>query len=154
MALSMDSGKILWHVVGLENDIWHLGCVQAIPGRAPLAAGTPGVGRGPGPGRGGQTAYPPDNCVDKTGPDWDYSASSSLVKLPDGRTIIIAAQKQGLVRAHDPDRKGAVLWEQDVARMITGGGGETVFGGAVDQENAYFGLHSGGLVAVDLKTGV
>jgi polyvinyl alcohol dehydrogenase (cytochrome) len=148
MALSMDTGKILWHVVGLANDIWHLGCVQAIPGRAPLAGPPPGVGRG------GQPAYPPDNCVDKTGPDWDYSATSNLAKLPDGRTIIIAAQKQGMVRAHDPDRKGAVLWEQDVARMITGGGGETVFGGTVDQENAYFGLHSGGLVAVDLKTGV
>jgi polyvinyl alcohol dehydrogenase (cytochrome) len=147
MALSMDTGKILWYVVGLQNDVWHGGCVQSVPGRAPFTGGPPAAGRGRG-------SYPVDNCVDKTGPDWDYSASPNLATLPDGRTIIIAPQKQGMVRAHDPDKKGAVLWEQDVARMITGGGGETVFGGAVDHENAYFGLHSGGLVAVDLKTGV
>ena len=151
MALSMDTGKILWYVVGLENDVWHGGCAQMVPGRGALGLGPPT----PGGGRGGPAQpYPQDNCVEKTGPDWDYSASPSLAKLPDGRTIIIAPQKQGVVRAHDPDNKGAVIWEQDVARMITGGGGETVFGGAVDHENAYFGLHSGGLVAVDLKTGV
>jgi polyvinyl alcohol dehydrogenase (cytochrome) len=154
MAVSLDTGKILWHVVGLENDIWHGGCAQTVPGRGPLGGPPPG-GRGPGRGPApGVRPYPADNCVEKTGPDWDYSASSNLATLPDGRTIVIAAQKQGVVRAHDPDRKGAVLWEQDVARTITGGGGETVFGGAVDRENAYFGLHSGGLVAVDLKTGI
>jgi polyvinyl alcohol dehydrogenase (cytochrome) len=148
MAMSIDSGEILWYKVGLENDIWHGGCVQSVPGRA-----TPAVA--PVPGRGGRgTPYPPENCVEKTGPDWDYSASPNLAVLPDGLSVIIAPQKQGVVRAHDPKNKGAVLWEQDVARMITGGGGETVFGGAVDQENAYFGLHSGGLVAVDLRTGV
>jgi polyvinyl alcohol dehydrogenase (cytochrome) len=158
MAMSMDTGEILWHVVGLENDIWHNGCQQTVPGRTPppaaggrRAGGAPGGAPPPGGGRG--PAYPADNCVDKTGPDWDYSASPSLATLPDGRTIIIAPQKQGMVRAHDPDKKGAVIWEQDVARMITGGGGETVFGGAVDKQNAYFGLHSGGLVAVDLLTG-
>src|SRR5687768_3266476 len=75
----------------------------------------------------------------KTGPDWDYSASPSLATMPDGKTVIIAAQKQGVVRAHDPDKNGAVIWEQDVARRITGGGGETVFGGAVDDHYAYFG---------------
>lgn len=149
MALSMDTGKILWHVVGLENDVWHGGCAQTVPGRGPLGGPPPGAGRGSGTQR-----YPADNCVDKTGPDWDYSASPNLATLPDGRTVIIAPQKQGVVRAHDPDRKGAVIWEQDVARMVTGGGGETVFGGAVDGENAYLGLHSGGLVAVDLKTGI
>jgi polyvinyl alcohol dehydrogenase (cytochrome) len=152
MAVSLDTGKILWYVVGLENDVWHGGCMQSVPGRGGFGGPPPGAGRG---GRGGNMPpYPADNCVDKTGPDWDYSASPNLATLPDGRTIIIAPQKQGVVRAHDPDRKGAVIWEQDVARMITGGGGETVFGGAVDQENAYFGLHSGGMVAVDLKTGI
>jgi polyvinyl alcohol dehydrogenase (cytochrome) len=154
MAMSMDTGEILWYVVGLENDVWHGGCVQAIPGR-PANPGRGAGGATPPTGGGGRgaPAYPADNCVEKTGPDWDYSASPNLATLPDGRTIIIAPQKQGVVRAHDPDKKGAVLWEQDVARAITGGGGETLFGGAVDYQNAYFGLHSGGLVAVDLLTG-
>jgi polyvinyl alcohol dehydrogenase (cytochrome) len=145
MAMSLDTGKILWWVQGTPNDVWHGGCVQTVPGRS-------------GPprnfGQNTQPPYPADNCVEKTGPDWDYSASPSMATMPDGKTIIIAAQKQGVVRAHDPDKNGAVIWEQDVARRITGGGGETVFGGAVDGEHAYFGLHSGGLVALDLATGV
>ena len=134
--------------------MWHGGCVQAIPGRTANQgrAGAPGAGAAGA--RGGQPQYPPDNCADRTGPDWDYSATPNLATLPEGRTVIVAAQKQGVVRAHDPDKQGAVIWEQDVARFITGGGGETVFGGAVDKENAYFGLHSGGLVALDLATGL
>ena len=124
--------------------MWHGGCVQTDPGRA-----TP-------PGRGGnQPPYPPENCVPKTGPDWDYSASPSLATLPDGRTVIIASPKQAVVRALDPDKKGATIWEQDIARGIGGGAGETVFGGAVDDHYAYFGLHLGnGLVAMNLTDGV
>jgi len=69
-----------------------------------------------------------------------------------GATILIAPQKQGLVWALHPDT-GQVLWKQDVAREIAGGRGETLFGGAVDHEKAYFGLISSGHLALDLKTG-
>src|SRR5205085_9726018 len=80
MAVSMDTGKILWWRQAWKDDVWHGGCVQTVPGRT-----TP-------PGRGGnQPPYPPENCVPKTGPDWDYSASPSLATLPDGRTVIIAS---------------------------------------------------------------
>ena len=46
-----------------------------------------------------------------------------------------------------------MIWKQDVAREIAGGRGETLFGGAVDSEKAYFGLISSGHLALDLKTG-
>jgi polyvinyl alcohol dehydrogenase (cytochrome) len=72
--------------------------------------------------------------------------------MTDGREILIAAQKQGLVWGINPDG-GQVLWKQDVAREIDGGRGETLFGGAVDNERAYFGLISSGHVALDLRTG-
>lgn len=148
MAVNMDTGKILWWKQAWTNDVWHGGCAQTIPGR-------PAGGRGPGPGRGNQPPYPPDNCVTKTGPDWDYSASPSLATMKDGRTVIIASPKQAVVRALDPDKKGETIWEQDIARGIGGGAGETVFGGAVDDQNAYFGLHLGnGLVALNLADGV
>jgi len=75
--------------------------------------------------------------------------------MKDGRTVIIASPKQAVVRALDPDKKGETIWEQDIARGIGGGAGETVFGGAVDDQNAYFGLHLGnGLVALNLADGV
>src|ERR1700722_8718141 len=145
----MDTGKILWWRQALANDIWHGGCAQTIPGR-PAAANQGGRGRG-----GNQPPYPADNCVDKTGPDWDYAASPNLATLPDGRTVIIASPKQAVVRALDPNKNGATIWEQDIARGIGGGAGETVFGGAVDDRTIYFGLHLGnGLVAMDLSTGV
>ena len=149
MAMDMDTGKILWWRQAMANDVWHGGCVQSIPGR-PAAANQGGRGRG-----GNQPPYPADNCVEKTGPDWDYSASPNLATMPDGRTVIIASPKQAVVRALDPDKNGATIWEQDIARGIGGGAGETVFGGATDGQNIYFGLHLGnGLVAMDLSTGV
>jgi polyvinyl alcohol dehydrogenase (cytochrome) len=149
MAMDLDTGKILWWQQATENDVWHGGCMQTVPGRTP-----PNVGQG-GRGRGNQAPYPADNCVNKTGPDWDYSASPNLATMPDGRTVIIASPKQALVRALDPDQKGATIWEQDIARGIGGGAGETVFGGAIDEKTIYFGLQLGnGLVALDLVTGV
>jgi polyvinyl alcohol dehydrogenase (cytochrome) len=86
------------------------------------------------------------------GPDWDFAAPAALATTADGRDVIIAAQKQGLIWAVNPDN-GQVLWKQDVAREIAGGRGETLFGGALDNQHAYFGLISSGLLALDLKTG-
>jgi polyvinyl alcohol dehydrogenase (cytochrome) len=87
------------------------------------------------------------------GPDWDFAASPILAQLPDGKALIIGGQKSGMVWALDPDNKGALVWSQDVARVRPRGGGEILFGGAVDNRNAYFNLRSGGLVALDLRTG-
>jgi polyvinyl alcohol dehydrogenase (cytochrome) len=148
MALNMDTGKILWWKQAWADDVWHGGCVQGIPGR-------PVAGPGRGPGRGNQPQYPADNCVAKTGPDWDYAASPNLATMKDGRTVIIASPKQAVVRALDPDKKGETIWEQDVARGIGGGAGEIVFGGAVDDQTVYFGLQLGnGLVALNLADGL
>ena len=117
--------------------------------RFPPASG--GGGRG---GRAGGLAipYPPENCPAVLGPDWDFAAPAALATTTDGRDILIAPQKQGLVWAINPDN-GQVIWKQDVAREIAGGRGETLFGGAVDSEKAYFGLISSGHLALDLKTG-
>ena len=150
MAMNIDTGKVLWSMQALPLDTWHGGCVQNIPGgQWPVRAG--GAGRG---GRAGGPAipYPPENCPAVLGPDWDFAAPAALATTTDGRDIIIAPQKQGLVWALNPDN-GQVLWKQDVAREIAGGRGETLFGGAVDNEKAYFGLISSGHLALDLETG-
>jgi polyvinyl alcohol dehydrogenase (cytochrome) len=149
MAMNIDTGKVLWSMQALALDTWHNGCVQNIPGGAFPARG--GGGRG---GRAGGPAipYPPENCPAVLGPDWDFAAPAALATTSDGRDILIAPQKQGLVWAINPDN-GQVIWKQDVAREIAGGRGETLFGGAVDSEKAYFGLISSGHLALDLKTG-
>jgi polyvinyl alcohol dehydrogenase (cytochrome) len=165
MALNIDTGKVLWTMQALPFDTWHNGCVQNVPGRAagPARGAAPGgavrgagAGRAAGPPAGaprrGGPAYPPENCPDPLGPDWDFGAPAALATTTDGRDVLIAAEKQGLVWALNPDT-GAVLWKQDVAREIAGGRGETLFGGAFDRDHVYFGLVSSGHVALNLKTG-
>ena len=148
MAMNIDTGKVLWSMQALALDTWHNGCVQNIPGGAFPARGGGGRGRAAGPA----IPYPPENCPAVLGPDWDFAAPAALATMTDGRDMLIAPQKQGLVWAINPDN-GQVIWKQDVAREIAGGRGETLFGGAVDSEKAYFGLISSGHLALDLKTG-
>ena len=158
MGMNIDTGKVLWSMQALPFDTWHNGCVQNIPGRAagPGRGGggarAGGAGRPGGPGRGPTIPYPPENCPAVLGPDWDFAAPPALATTSDGRDILIAPQKQGLVWALNPEN-GQVLWKQDVAREIAGGRGETLFGAAVDSEKAYFGLISSAHLALDLKTG-
>jgi polyvinyl alcohol dehydrogenase (cytochrome) len=94
---------------------------------------------------------PPENCPKNVGPDYDFGASAILRTLPDGRTILIAGQKSGEVFAHDAGREGALVWKATLVEKLARG--EMVFGGAADDRAAYFGLRSGGVIALDLKTG-
>src|SRR4029453_8958404 len=54
MAVSMDTGKVLWSMQALPLDVWHNGCPQTIPGRVggPGRGGAPPPGPPPGGGRG------------------------------------------------------------------------------------------------------
>jgi polyvinyl alcohol dehydrogenase (cytochrome) len=140
MAMDLDTGKVLWSFQAIANDLGHAGC-QHVTG-PPATSPKPGMPN-----------YPPENCPQKEGPDWDFAASPILTTLPNGMNILIAGQKSGDVWALDVDKGGALVWKQNVAKAPPTGGGEVLFGGAVDSHNAYFNLRSGGLVALDLMTG-
>lgn len=172
MAFDLDTGKLLWSFQGMHGDIWHEGCTQMIPKTgvisgtmtppAPPVSSTstsnfPGplsTHQGPQQARPGAPAanYPKENCPTPLGPDWDFAAAPTLATLPDGRNVLIAAQKQGLIYAFDP-KTGKLLWKNPVARWVKGGLGDTVFGGAVDGQYLYWGLQSGGVIAIELATG-
>jgi polyvinyl alcohol dehydrogenase (cytochrome) len=92
-----------------------------------------------------------DNCPKDMGPDYDFGASPILRTLPNGRRVLIAGQKSGMVWAHDPDHGGAVVWKTQLPEKLALG--EITFGGAADDQNAYFGVSSAGVVAVQLATG-
>jgi polyvinyl alcohol dehydrogenase (cytochrome) len=126
MALDLDSGKILWVKQDTENDAWLVGCTGATV---------------------------PENCPKNLGPDHDFGASPILKTLADGRTILVAAQKSGNVWAHDVDRQGAVVWKTALVNNTTEFGGKIVWGGAADEQNAYFGLGTGGIAAVQIRDG-
>ena len=59
------------------------------------------------------------NCP---GPDFDYGSSVILEKLDNGRDVLLAGQKSGVVYALDPDRKGEILWQVRVGQGGTNGG--------------------------------
>jgi len=126
MAMDLDTGKVEWVAQGTANDAWLAGCSAKNP-----------VG----------------NCPANLGPDQDFSASPILKTLPNGRRILVAGQKSGNVWAYDPDQKGAVVWKTALTSNTTEFGGKIVWGGAVDDQAAYFGLGTGGIAAVQLKEG-
>jgi polyvinyl alcohol dehydrogenase (cytochrome) len=130
MALDMDTGKALWSVQDTEDDAWLSGC------------------------GGGGTNNPDgisDNCPKPLGPDFDFGSSMILRTLPDGHRVLVAGQKSGMAWAHDPDQEGKLLWKIQLVDKLALG--MITFGGAADDQNAYFGLRSGGVAAVSLKTG-
>jgi polyvinyl alcohol dehydrogenase (cytochrome) len=61
---------------------------------------------------------------------------------------VIAGQKSGMVWAHDPDQKGAPVWKSDISR------GQIVFGGAADEDSAYFAMRGSVVAAVRLSDGM
>jgi polyvinyl alcohol dehydrogenase (cytochrome) len=76
-----------------------------------------------------------------------------LKRLANGADVLIAGQKSGNVWAHDPDNKGRVLWRTALVNDTKEFGGKIVWGGAADDDAAYFGLGTGGISAVQLKDG-
>ena len=126
MAMDLKTGKILWSVQDTPKDTWLAGC---------------------------NGATPPPNCPKDLGPDHDFGSPPILKTLANGRTILVAGQKSGNVWAHDPDKKGAVIWKTALVSNTSEFGGKIVWGGAADNQNAYFGLGPGGIGAVQLRDG-
>lgn len=54
-------------------------------------------------------------CPDEDGPDYDFASSAILAQLPDGRDVLLAGQKSGMVYALDPAKQGELLWEVRIA---------------------------------------
>ena len=72
---------------------------------------------------------------DCPGPDYDYGSSAILEKADDGRNVLLAGQKSGMVYALDPDRKGAILWQVRVGQGGINGGVQ--WGMASDGQQVY-----------------
>jgi polyvinyl alcohol dehydrogenase (cytochrome) len=135
MALDMNTGKVKWSYQAFPNDSYLVGC----------------------------DATRTDNCPVVQGPDLDIPASPMLKTLSDGRRILLVATKPGDLIALDPDREGAVVWKKNIggapntdtkegalASLRTNG---IMWGGAADNQRAYFGLSGGSVTAITLATG-
>jgi polyvinyl alcohol dehydrogenase (cytochrome) len=125
MAVDLDTGKVRWSF-------------QAEPNDATL---------------GGCGAKKTEHCPEKPGPDWDFGASAILKTLPNGRDLLLAPNKSGIIFALDPDKKGAVVWKTNIAERQGTRATNLVWGGSADQRNLYVGLASGAIAAVQFATG-
>lgn len=128
IALDMKTGKIRWFRQFTANDIWNGDCRQK--------------------------DRDPAFCPDADAPDFDFSASSTLVNLPGGRQILVVQNKSAMVYALDPDQQGKIIWQQRIGK----GGSGAVWGPAIDPDNHMYaaladGRNGGGMVALDLRNG-
>ena len=129
VAMDVRTGAVKWVRQTTANDSWTLGCQPTNP----------------------------DNpaCPATLGPDHDFSASPSLTTV-NGRDLLVLPQKSGMAWAIDPDKNGEVVWQRRIGEG-SGLGGQ--WGGAVDGQQAYFGVsdllspNPGGMRAVSLATG-
>lgn len=106
VALDLASGKILWSQQVTKNDAYNSGC----------GAGTA-------------------NCPAEKGPDFDFGSPAILAQRPDGRDVLVAGQKSGVVFGFDPDADGKILWQTRIGKGGTGGGIQ--WGMASDGRNVY-----------------
>jgi polyvinyl alcohol dehydrogenase (cytochrome) len=140
IAMALDTGAVKWINQRTVNDISIGGC------RDPKAVKRP-------------------NCPERpVGPDVDFGASPMLIRLPNGRDLVIAGQKSGIAWGMDPDLEGEVVWDYRAGRGGPMGGIE--WGTATDGELAYLPISDdqsaiyertgdtpGGLHAIHVATG-
>jgi polyvinyl alcohol dehydrogenase (cytochrome) len=110
LAMSMVTGHLLWSRQVTPNDAYNAACEDF---RDPTHS----------------------NCPPHKGADLDFGASPILVTLADGRQILVAPQKSGVVYGLDPLKSGELIWQTRVGKGGPLGGIE--WGAASDGENVY-----------------
>ena len=107
LALSLDTGKIVWSRQLLAGDMGNLSCFTTAK----------------------------TNCPEPHGLDYDLGASANLVTLENGKRLLTIGQKSGMVWALDPDDEGRIVWQARVGRGGTLGGVQ--WGTATDGKRVY-----------------
>ncbi|HQR03452.1 MAG: PQQ-binding-like beta-propeller repeat protein [Proteobacteria bacterium] len=102
-----------------------------------------------------------NNCPSPTGGDWDFGAPVILRTLPNGKRVLLASQKSGVIWGMDPDKKGEILWHRKVGQSSPAGG--LIWGSAASPKAALVAYTGGlfptpdagpnGVAALDLATG-
>jgi polyvinyl alcohol dehydrogenase (cytochrome) len=123
LAFDMRTGKILWTRQLTAADVFNMACVG--PSKA--------------------------SCPQEAGPDVDIGASLILVKLANGKRVLLVSQKSGVAHALDPDKNGEILWQTRVGRGGALGGIQ--WGSASDGENMYVALSDIAFTQAEIGTG-
>lgn len=143
-AMDLRSGAIVWSRQMLAGDNFNMACARpnaCAPGQACDLAGV-------------------NNCPKNPGPDVDFGAGTLLRTLKNGKRVLVASQKSGIVYGLDPDNGGKLLWQARVGVGSPLGGVEW---GSAASPTTVFAPNSDalvppaqakpGLTALDLATG-
>ncbi len=106
VAMNLATGRIVWYKQITAGDAFNGSCL------------------------GDGASCPPD-----AGPDFDFGSSAILLAAPDGRELLLAGQKSGVVYALDPAKKGAIVWQRRVGQGGINGGVQ--WGMAADGQRVY-----------------
>jgi polyvinyl alcohol dehydrogenase (cytochrome) len=123
LAFDMQTGKILWSKQLTELDVFNMACVG--PNKA--------------------------SCPEKAGPDVDIGASPILVKMANGKRVLLVSQKSGVMHALDADNKGEILWQTRIGKGSALGGIQ--WGSASDGKNVYAALSDIAFITEGFGTG-
>lgn len=139
IAIDIETGELAWSFQATPEDAFTMACTSA-------------------------TAR--QNCPDPPGPDLDFGMAPMLVTRPDGKEILVAGQKSGVVWALDPDDGGALLWSTRVGKGSALGGihwgmasdGRYAYAPVADRDAVIVDVNpddepSPGMYALDLMTG-
>ena len=107
LAIDKSKGGIVWSFQAQTGDAWNMGCFIS----------------------------PKSGCPKEDGPDWDFGASTILMKTSKGRNILFGGRKSGHVYALDPDQEGKLLWSRKIGRGGFAGG--IHWGMTIDSDNIY-----------------
>lgn len=107
LALSLDSGKIVWSRQLTSGDVGNASCFM--PEKT--------------------------NCPEPHGPDADFGSSPNLIPLANGKRVLTIGQKSGMLWAIDPDDRGRIVWKVRVGKGGLLGGIE--WGTATDGKAVY-----------------
>ncbi|MFV8816129.1 PQQ-binding-like beta-propeller repeat protein [Haliea sp. E17] len=138
IAMDLETGATRWVFQATSGDAWNSACI--------LEDTT--------------------NCPAEDGPDFDFGGAALLASGADGRELVLAGQKSGMVWALNPE-DGGLVWKQRAGRGGVIGGvhfGVAVSGDALivpvadaiadpTYRNNYTGQPMPGVVALDIATG-
>jgi polyvinyl alcohol dehydrogenase (cytochrome) len=110
LAIDLKTGRIVWSRQITSGDTYNVSCYRSDP----------------------------VNCPAKQGPDSDFGSSPILRKLANGQSVLVVAQKSGIIFGLDPDRQGKIIWQTRIGNGGPLGGVE--WGPAADGENVYAAL--------------
>jgi polyvinyl alcohol dehydrogenase (cytochrome) len=113
LALDMRTGSLRWKFQATADDVFLTSCM-----RRPEGLNCPREGRML---------------------DHDFGASPILATLADGREVLLAGQKSGMLWALDPDSNGKLLWQREFGKGSPIGG--IHWGMAVDGQRVFVPIH-------------